>query len=250
MLGSDRWWQMIKKAWSEWWNPQLPVPPHHSLLPNSAPGEASQPPGPEPLPTFGSTFLNNAWGNALNMFASLLICCTVHDFSPPPAPCSTRRDTGADQQEGSLKKSCQCTAEFLVFASKHRASLVCRRGLIFVGSPWQRCCLSKPVAPSRVRGDTVKVKGTLRVKSEGIRDALWCLTKMHMSQLGGLLSETVPVSITVIFKRPSVEHLKASCGLGTLSQHIPTVAHNKDLLRVSWFYAEITDGMRKMWKQA
>lgn len=149
MLGSDRWWQMIKKAWSEWWNPRLPVPPHHSLLPNSAPGEGFSAPGPEPLPTFGSTFLNNAWGNALNMFASLLICCAVHDFSPPPAPCSTRRDTGADQQEGSLKKKlpvhcgiprvCQQTQS--VFGLQERLD-ICRLTLT-VMLPVQTCCSIK-----------------------------------------------------------------------------------------------------------
>lgn len=54
--------------------------------------------------------------------------------------------------------------------------------------------------PLRVRRDMVKVKGTLRVKSEGILDPLWCLTKTHIKRLWALLSETV--SITVILKDP------------------------------------------------
>lgn len=178
------------------------------------------------------------------MFASLLTCHAVRDFSPTPPTHPTEQD--GTQALIKKKRILKKVASEL----RNSSCLVCRRGLIFVGSPWLWCCLSKPVGPSRLQGDMVKVKGTLRVRSEGIRDALWCLTKTHMNRLGDLLTETVTESITVMFRRPSVEHLKASGGLGTLWEHILMVTQNMGLLRVPWFDAEITAGVKKLWKQA
>lgn len=135
------------------------------------------------------------------MFASLLICHPICNFSPPPAPCWTRQNTGADRQKGSWK-SCQCTAEFLVFASKHRASLVCRRSLIFVSSPWLWCCLSKPVCPSRARQTWSRWRVHLEWRVKVFATLCDVSLKRTWPDLEASYLKTVTVSITVMYKGP------------------------------------------------
>lgn len=189
MSGSDKWWQIVKKKkflslFGCWFLLITHCCQTQFRVKTSNPPPSSTPSTMDPSPlskAHSSTTYEVTLSTCLHPFWFATQYVTF-PFHPPPAE-QDRTQSLINKKD--LESSCQCTAEFHVFASKHRASWVCRGGLIFVSSPWLWCYLSKPVGPSRLQGGMVKVKGTLTVKSEGIRDTLWCPTKTHMNWLGG-----------------------------------------------------------------